>query len=89
MTLEGNNDPKLKFPVVCPYRIITLDIPNIQFVIETVLSQLGITAPITKGNASSQGKYISHTVDILVDSREMMGRIQEELSAIEGVRMIL
>jgi len=89
MKPEGNKKPELQFPLMCHYRVISLDLPNICFVIETVLMQMGITAPTQKGNSSKTGKYITTNIDIEVHSREMMEKIHNELKAIEGVQMVL
>lgn len=83
------NNSELEFPLICHYRIISLDIPNIHFVIETVLAGLGVTAPLKKGNSSKKGTYISTNIDIEVDSKEMMTKIYKELCAIEGVKMVI
>ncbi len=89
MNPQDDKISELQFPLMCHYRVISLDFPNIHFVIETVLMQLGVTAPLQHGNSSSKGKYISTNVDIEVDSKEMMEKIHKELCAIEGVKMVL
>ena len=83
------NNEKLQFPLDCHYRIIAADLPNIYFVIETVLMQLGVNSPLQKGNNSSAGKYVSFNVDVRVDSKERMDRIDAELRRIAGVKMVL
>ncbi len=89
MNPPDDNKSELQFPLMCHYRVISLDFPNIHFVIETVLMQLGVTAPLQQGNSSSTGKYISTNVDIEVDSKEMMEKIHNALCAIEGVKRVL
>jgi putative lipoic acid-binding regulatory protein len=80
---------ELKFPVRCQYRIITENIPKIDFVIETVLAELGVRDELKKENQSSKGKYLSFGVEVTVQSREMMNKIDSELRAIVGVKMVL
>ncbi|MCB9800224.1 MAG: DUF493 domain-containing protein [Candidatus Omnitrophica bacterium] len=87
--MEEPFDQELQFPLVCNYRIIAEDLSGIDFVIETVLMEMGIRVPVQKGNQSSQGRYLTFHADIEVDSKEMMTRIDGELRAINGVKMVL
>ena len=89
MKEESPLKQELKFPLICHYRIIALDIPNIDFVIETVVKNLGANGSLTKENRSKGGKYLSFGTDITVSSKEDMERINKELNSIEGVKMVL
>ena len=86
---KNKMDQELKFPVLCHYRIIAIDIPNIDFVIETVAKNLGADGPLTRENRSKSGKYLSFGMDINVGSKEELDRINKELNNIEGVKMVL
>ncbi len=79
----------LEFPLLCHFRVIAEDHDKIQFVIETVLMELGITDPVKKANSSSGGKYVSFAFSAMTESREMMNKIDSELRLIQGVRMVL
>ena len=79
----------LKFPLDCQYRIIAENRQNMHFVIETVLLELGILMPLVDQRMSSDGRYFSFSVDVRVDSLEMMNAIDAALRAIDGVRMVL
>ena len=81
-------DEDLKFPVTCHFRIITEDIPGMNFIIETVLLGLGISNPVQNGNRSETGKYTSFYFSVEVESREMLNQIDSELRAIQGVKMV-
>ena len=81
--------PELEFPVDCHFKVIAEKLDGIAFVIETVLMELGITSPLTAGNESKGGKYITFNVAVRVDSREQMNRIDAELRNIQGVKMVL
>lgn len=83
------NEPELKFPLVCHYRVIAENLDNMHFVIETVLMGLGVTSPVEKANTSGGGKYISFNISTMVESREAMNRIDKELRLIQGVKMVL
>jgi putative lipoic acid-binding regulatory protein len=83
-------DPaNLTFPVEVQYRVIAEDRGKMAFVIETVLMELGVTAPVVPGNESKGGAYISYSITTVVESREEMNRIDAELRRIEGVKMVL
>ena len=79
----------LEFPVMCHFRVISENLANMHFVIETVLMQLGVTDPLEEANTSKEGKYISFNVSTVVESREAMAKIDQELRLIEGVKMVL
>jgi putative lipoic acid-binding regulatory protein len=90
MTDSCQLDPaNLEFPLDVQYRVIAEDMDNMAFVIETVLMQLGVDAPVARGNKSKNGTYVSFSVNIRVTSREQMNRIDGELRAIAGVKMVL
>lgn len=79
----------LQFPLTCHFRVITENLANMHFVIETVLMELGVTDPLEEANTSNEGKYISFNVSTVVDSREAMEKIDKELRLIQGVKMVL
>ena len=79
----------LKFPLDCQFRIIAENRQNMHFVIETVLLELGILAPLVDQRMSSDGRYFSFSVDVRVESLERMNAIDAALRNIEGVRMVL
>ncbi len=83
------NNPLLEFPVNCQYRIISLDLPNIQNKIKSALSSCGISAELKAGNISSKAKYVSFYIDVEVHSKEMLTQIHQKLTAIDGVKMVL
>jgi len=90
MTDSCQLDPaNLEFPLEVQYRVIAEDREKMAFVIETVLMQLGVNAPVARGNRSKSRTYVSYNVTTVVESREQMNRIDTELRAIEGVKMVL
>ncbi len=83
------NEDALEFPLTCHFRVIAENLPNIHFVIETVLMELGVRDPVEEANVSSGNKYVSFNISTVVQSREDMARIDKELRLIQGVRMVL
>ncbi len=80
---------ELRFPLNAHFRIIAENLPNMHFVIETVLAGLGVTNKLETEKQSAQGKYQSFSVDIRLESKEQMNKIDAELRAIQGVKMVL
>ena len=80
---------ELEYPVLCHYRIIAQNIPKIDSAIEICLHNLGISNTLKKEKESNTGKYFSFSVDIQVESKKMMHRIDAQLCAIEGVKVVL
>lgn len=80
---------QLQFPLDCQFRVIAENISNMHFVIETVLMQHGVNAPLKTQNQSGGGKYLSFSVDTRVESLEQMNEIDAALRNIAGVKMVL
>ncbi|MBU3758766.1 MAG: DUF493 domain-containing protein [Candidatus Omnitrophica bacterium] len=87
------NDPfgseQLRFPLDCQFRIIAESHEHMAFVIETVLMEIGVSAPLKRQNVSNGGKYQSYLVIVRVESADHMNRIDSALRNIAGVRMVL
>ncbi len=86
MEFEGE---KLEFPLDCQFRVIAVNQPNMAFVIETVLMELGVSAPLSKQNQSEGGRYQSYSVDVRIESLDQMTVIDKALRNIAGVKMVL
>jgi len=86
---KSYKEQELEYPVLCHFKIITEDLKNMHFVIETVLLQLGVKDPVQAGNRSAKGKYITYNVSIMVESKEHMYKIDQALREIEGVKVVL
>ncbi len=86
MVFEGHS---LNFPQKVFFKVIAEDIHGLDFVIETVLIELGVQAPPVKGNKSAAGKYVTYNVEILAVSLEHMNKIDAGLRNITGVKMVL
>lgn len=89
MTENFHPDKKLRFPINCHYRIIYLDVPNIDIAINKCLKGFETQTPLEKGNISKKGKYLSFGVDININSKEEMRKVNDELLKVHGVKMVL
>lgn len=87
--ISERKEDELVFPVLCHFRVIAENLENMHFVIETVMMQLGVRSPVEKANTSGAGKYVSFNISTVVQSREEMNRIDQELRQIQGVKMVL
>lgn len=83
-------DEKIKFPVQCHFKVIA-DGPSDEMkkAISEALAALDIAVPVSGGNKSSSGRYITYNITIHVQSKEEMLRIDGSLRTISGVRMVL
>ncbi len=79
----------LQFPFVCNYRIITLGGPDNEAKVKEVLQDFPTVNNLRRSNVSAMGTYISYQVDISLESREMMERLDQGLRAIAGVKAVL
>ncbi len=89
MTQDPFGDEQLQFPLDCQFRIIAENRDAMHFVIETVLIEQGVKAPLEPQNLSHGGKYQSFLVMVRVESVEHMNRIDAALRSIVGVKMVL
>ncbi len=89
MTDDPFGNEELQFPLDCQFRIIAENREGMHFVIETILIEQGVTAPLEPQNLSHGGKYQSYLVMVRVESRDHMGRIDAALRNITGVKMVL
>ena len=80
---------EINFPVNCHFKVITEDIQNMAFVIETVLMELKVDAPVVEGNKSTGGKYVTFNVTVRVSFKEEMNAIDAALRNIKGVKMVM
>lgn len=89
MSVRPMCESELQFPVECHMKVISEDRARMGFVIETVLMELGIEVPVTRGNASAGGAFITHNFTFVAESHQQLRKVDEEMRLIEGVRMVL
>lgn len=80
---------EIKFPVICHYKIIAIRSDDIHLKIEAKLREAGVMHPVKLGHESSERRYITYNLEILVHSKEYMNQIDALLRQIEGVKMVL
>ena len=80
---------ELEFPVMCHVKVITEKRDGMQGAIETVLCSMVLKAEVTSGNSSAAGKYLTYNFSFMADSKEIMEKVDTEMRAIEGVKMVL
>ena len=80
---------ELEFPVVCHVKVIADKKEGIQGMIESVLSGADIKTDVTAGNSSAKGKYLTYNLSFTADSKEIMEKVDTEIRALDGVKMVL
>lgn len=80
---------ELKFPCIGHYKIIAENTPDIKQRLEKRLHEIGIMNPLTSGNHSTNDRYITFNVDILINTKEYMYEVDKALRAVPGVKMVL
>ena len=81
--------PELEFPLLWEYKIIALHEPAVHTQLEAVSAKHGCTQPVTRGNQSSRGKYVTYTVRLRVESRQHLDAITAEFGQCPGVKYLL
>ncbi len=82
-------DPSSIYPAECHFRIIVVGDFQGEAQLQQVLARSEVTAALQPGKASSGGKFRSWQVSVRVQDREELVRLDRELRAVDGVRMVL
>lgn len=77
------------FPAECHFKVIAYDLPAMHQDLTRALRSAGIREPLSPGNRSAAGTYITYNVSIRVGTYEEMRSIDQALRAVEGVRLVL
>ncbi len=82
---------ELEYPVDWHFRIITENAahPEVIQQLRKVLDDFKVSNPLTIGNESGQGKYVSYLVTVTFPDRKFMEDISVALAAVPGVKMVL
>ena len=82
-------DPTTIYPAECHFRIIALGDAPVEPLLLQVLQGSEITAPLTGGRNSTSGKFRTLQVSVRIKDRAELVRLDRELRAVDGVRMVL
>ena len=80
---------ELEFPVMCHVKVIAEKNENMQSLIESELCSMALKAEVTAGNSSAEGKYVTYNFSFMADSKERMTKVDQQVRAIKGVKMVL
>lgn len=83
------SDPAVLYPAACHFRIIVTGDFVADEQLRQVLATSEIVAPLAPGKQSQGGKYRSLQVTVRVKDRAEMVRLDHDLRAVAGVRMVL
>ena len=82
-------DPSTIYPAECHFRIIVKGDFSADAQLRQVLAASEITSALAPGNASAGGKFRSLQVTVRVKDRAELVRLDQELRAVDGVRMVV
>ncbi len=82
------NSSEIEFPVEWTYRILCENSDKVAADVKAMLGSMGIEK-LTKGNASSSGKYITLKTSKVVNSIEELNDLPKKVAALDGVRHVL
>ena len=82
-------DPAMIYPAECHFRIIVVSDFAADAQLRQVLEACEITAALAPGSVSTGGKFRSLQVAVRVKDRAELVRLDRELRAVAGVRMVL
>ena len=80
---------ELKFPVVAHQRIIVNAAECDDAKTKSLFEDFELVAPLSEGNRSSGGKYVSYAVSVRFPDRGAMARFDERLKLVPGLKMVL
>jgi len=82
-------DPATIYPADCHFRIIVAGDFSTDEQLRLALAACEITSALTPGGVSKGGKFRSLQVTVRVKDRAELVRLDRELRAVAGVRMVL
>ena len=82
-------DPATIYPAECHFRIIVVGNFDADAKLQQALAACEITSKLGPGGVSAGGKFRSLQVTVRVKDRAELVRLDRELRAVEGVRMVL
>lgn len=83
------NPEDIEFPVNLTLRIIAKDDPTVTAAIQAAARDRNLISPLTQGNQSASGTYVTHHIDATFTDLQQMRATFAAIGAVEGVRMVL
>ena len=82
-------EEKLKFPVVAHQRIIVNACERDDEGSKACFAGFDLVEPLSVGNVSSGGKYVSYALSVRLTDRAEMNRLDEAIRRVPGIKMCL
>lgn len=83
------SEKKALYPSDFHFRIIAEGNLRREDGLDAVLSRYCVVSPLSQGNASRGGRYLSLACSVRMSSRKEHAAFDKELRAVEGVRVVL
>ena len=77
------------FPAECHFKVIARDEDGVAESLHRALLSLQVEAPLSAGNSSAAGTYITYNLSLLIETHARMLEIDAALRAVDGVKMVL
>ncbi len=82
-------DVELKFPVEAHHRIIIDATCRDDGKVRSLFAGFDLLEPVTVGNVSAGGKYVSYALSVRLADREEMARVDAAIKSVPGIKMCL
>ena len=80
---------ELKFPVIAHQRIIVEAARRSDAEAKALFAGFDLVEPLSVGNRSSGGKYVSYALSVRLADRAEMARLDEAIRRVPGIKMCL
>lgn len=80
---------ELEYPVVAHHRIIVNADRRDDERVKALFASFDLTEPVTLGNVSSSGKYVSYAVSVRLSGPEETARLDAAIKDVPGIKMCL
>ena len=88
--MQENPGEHLEFPLHCQYRIVAkADAKNVQADVNEVVKKHELQNQVKKGSLSKNGNFQSWVLDCTINDLTHLRGVGADLSAIDGVKMVL
>ena len=77
------------FPAECHFKVIAWDREGVMNRLNQTLVDLGVKDPMSAGNHSSAGTYVTYNLSLTIETHARMQEIDAALRGVDGVKMVL
>ena len=86
---ETSLNAELEFPVVAHHSLIVEAARRDDGFTQALFAGFRLVSPVSEGNASANGKYVSYKLSVHLADREEMMRLDAAIQNVPGIKMCL